>query len=357
MKRLGIALACIAVLAAAGWFALRSPSVEARLFREIAFRAVAKPAPRLADAKELSVLLCGTGSPLPDKARGGPCTLIAAGDRLYLVDAGIDSARNLLLWRVPLQKIAGVLITHFHSDHIGELGEIRLQSWVAGRTAPLAVYGPPGVEQVVAGFNQAYALDAGYRTAHHGAAMLPPAAVAMIAHTVTIASGATATVLDDGGLKITAIRVHHDPATPAYGYRFDYAGRSIVVSGDTAPDEDLARAAKGADILVHEGLSPEMVAIMRDALAAAGHTRQAKIFHHIPGYHTSPVDAARIANEAGARLLVFTHIIPMLPNSFAERLFLRGVADIRSDGVKLGHDGLVLRLPGGGTAIEEDDLN
>lgn len=358
MKRALIAaLACAVVLLAAGWIALRSPPVEAWLFRRAVLHTLAQPVPRLADANELSVLLCGTGSPLPDKTRGGPCTLIAAGGRLYLVDAGIDSARNLLLWRVPLQKIAAVLITHFHSDHIGELGEIRLQTWGAGRAAPLPVYGPPGIEQVVAGFNQAYALDAGYRTKHHGAALLPPDAVAMVARTVTLGPGPAQTVLDEGGLKITAIRVHHDPATPAYGYRFDFDGRSIVVSGDTAPDEDLARAAKGADILVHEGLSPEMVATIRDGLTAAGRPRQAKIFHDIPGYHTSPVAAARIANEAQVRLLVFSHIIPMLPGAFAERLFLRGVDAVRPDGVRLGHDGLLLRLPGGNQAIEEDDLD
>ena len=132
---------------------------------------------------------------------------------------------------------------------------------------------------------------------------------------------------------------------------------SIVVSGDTTPDENLARAAKGADVLVHEGLSPEMVAILRDATAAAGHPRQSKIFHDIPGYHTSPVDAARVANEAGVKLLVFSHIIPMLPDRFAERLFLRGVSDVRPEGVRLGHDGDVLRLPGHSAAIEERSLN
>ena len=351
-RTLTIVLACVAALVVAGWLALRFASVEAWLFHEIAFRTVARPQPVLADKDELSVLLCGTGSPLPDKTRGGPCTLIAAGDRLYLVDAGIDSARNLLLWRIPLQKIAGVLITHFHSDHIGELGEIRLQTWVAGRAAQLPVYGPPGIEQVVGGFNEAYSLDAGYRTKHHGAAMLPPDAVAMAAHAVQ-----PGVVLEQDGLKITAILVHHEPATPAYGYRFDYHGRSIVVSGDTAPDENLAHMAHGADILVHEGLSPAMVGVMHDALASAGHPRQAKIFHDIPDYHTSPVEAARIANEAQVRLLVFTHIIPMLPNGFAERLFLRGVSDVRPDGVRLGHDGYVVRLPGGSKAIEEDDLN
>jgi ribonuclease Z len=352
-----IALGAIALLSMLIWVGLRVPAIDAWIFHRYAFEGAAVPAPKLADANELSVLLCGTGSPLPDKTRGGPCTLIAAGGKYYLVDAGLDSARNLMLWRVPLEKIAGILVTHFHSDHIAELGELRLQTWVAGRKTPLAVYGPPGIERVVAGFNEAYALDAGYRTAHHGPTMLPPDAVAMVARIVPITSGATATVLEQDGLKITAIRVHHEPATPAYGYRFDFMGRSITVSGDTAADEDLARAAKGSDVLVHEALQPDMVATLRDAFAAGGRKRASKIFHDIPDYHTSPIEAARIANEAGAGLLVYTHIIPFLPNAIAERVFLRGVSEVRPDGVRLGHDGYIVRLPGNSKTIEEDDLN
>jgi ribonuclease Z len=288
--------------------------------------------------------------------RAGPCTLVAAGDRLFIVDAGFDSARNLLLWRVPLDRVAGILVTHLHSDHIPELGELRLQTWVAGRKAPLPVYGPPGIKQVVDGFNEAYALDAGYRTKHHGAAMLPPDAVALEPREVAIESGSTATVLDSGGLRITAIRVRHDPAKPAYGYRFDFGRRSVVISGDTAPDHDLAEAARGTDVLVHEALSPELVGILHDAMILNGRMRSAKIMHDIPGYHTSPVDAAQIANEAQARLLVFTHLIPMLPNAVAERAFLRGVDAVRSGGVVLGHDGLIFRLPAQGVAIERDEL-
>jgi ribonuclease Z len=334
----------------------RNPAFDVWVFRKVAAHTLAQPQPRLATSDEMSVLLVGTGSPLPDKARGGPCTLVAVGSQLFIVDAGLDSARNLLLWRVPLENVAGILVTHFHSDHIPELGELRLQTWVAGRKVPLPVYGPPGIETVVNGFNQAYSLDAGYRTEHHGAAMLPPDVVAMVPKTVDLNSATAATVLDSGGLRITAIRVHHDPAKPAYGYKFDYKGRSVVISGDTAPDENLAHAAQGADILVHEGLAPEMVGIMHDALLATGHPRQAKIMHDIPGYHTSPVDAARIANEAHARLLVFTHIIPMLPNALAERAFLRGVDDVRPNGVVLGHDGMVFKLPGGSDAIERSSL-
>jgi len=357
-KFLLIAAGAVVALAVAGALAVRNPSVDMWLFRRIATQIVSRPTPVLAKPDELSVLLCGTGTPLPDRERAGPCAIVAAGNRIYVIDVGIASVRNMLLWRIPLEDVKGVLLTHFHSDHIPELGELRLQTWVAGRTSRLPVYGPPGVDEVVAGFEKAYALDSGYRTEHHGAKFLPPDAAAMIAMPVPIPESATtALVLNEGGLKITAIRVHHDPAKPAYGYRFDYHGRSVVISGDTTPDEDLARAAKGADVLVHEGLQPDMVAALGDALTQAGKWRPAKIMHDIPGYHSAPVGAARIANEAGVKLLVFTHMLPPLPNWVARHLFLNGVSAVRPQGVEIGHDGLLIRLPANSSGIEETTLH
>lgn len=355
MRKFMISLgALIAIIAVIGVVMTRIPLVQKFLFKEaVAHRVNLKQAP-LDASDELSVLLCGTGSPLPDPDRAGPCAMVAAGERLYVVDVGFGSVQKLLQWRIPMKQIAAVLLTHMHSDHIPELGEIRLQTWVAGRSQHLPVYGPPGVGRVVAGFEEVYALDSAYRTLHHGADFLPIAAAPMEAHPVPIPAGqTTAVVLAQDGLKITAIRVDHGPVKPAYGYRFDYHGRSIVISGDTAPDHDLAEAAKGADVLVHEALQPEMVAVLGSALAKSGNTRAAKIMHDIPGYHTSPVDAARIANEAGVTRLVYTHLLPPLPVSAARRLFLEGVADVRPNGVEIGDDGLLLRLPANSDAIME----
>lgn len=350
-----VAVALIGIAIAA---ALQSVAVDTWMFRQFVRHAVAAGDAKLADADTLSVLLVGTGTPLPDVSRAGPSTMIAAGEHLFLVDTGVDSARNLQLWKVPMEKIDAILITHLHSDHIGGMADIRLQTWVAGRKTPLKVYGPPGIERVVAGFNEAYAIDDSYRTKHHGSAMLPPDGALLVAVPIVIPEGATTSpVFDALGLKVTAIRVKHEPANPAYGYRFDYAGRSVTVSGDTIYDEDLAHAANGTDVLVHEGLSPELVGIMHDEMLAAGRPRPAKIMHDIPGYHTAPVDAAKIANMAHARLLLFTHLLPILPNAIAVRAFLKGVTDVRPDGVRVGHDGLVVRLHKGSDALDIGDVN
>lgn len=345
----------IVATAAAVWLATLSPAVDVWLYRHAAERLASKPDAVLAGPRELSVLMCGTGSPLPDLNRASACTTVAAGGRLYVVDAGLGSVRNLLLWRVPLRQVDGVLLTHFHSDHIAELGELRLQTWAAGRRTPLKVYGPPGVEDVVDGFNRAYSHDADYRTLHHGQAFLPREDANMVAVPIAM-NGATAAVLQHDGLKITAIRVHHDPVKPAYGYRFDYAGRSVVVSGDTAPYAPLAQASRNADVLVHEAQSDRLIGILGEAMAKAGRNRIAKILHDIPSYHTDPMDAARIANDAQVKLLVFSHINPPLPNGIAERAFLRGVSEVRPDGWVLAHDGLLIRLPGHSNAIEQSSL-
>ena len=304
----------------------------------------------------LHVVLCGTGSPMPDPDRAQACAIVYAGGKVFVVDSGLGGWDRLARFQLPVGGLTGILLTHFHSDHISGIPDIALNSWASGRRQALAVYGPPGVETVVAGFDLAYSLDDGYRIAHHGpeffaeeGADYQPIVVDVPDRTMAV------TVFEEGGVKVTAFRVSHEPVDPAYGYRIDYKDRSVVFSGDTKRDANIATFGEDADVLIHEALAPHMVHMLEEGLDGRG-DRRAKIMHDIPDYHATPVQAAESANEAGVKLLVYTHIVPRLPNAIAERVFLRGVSDVRSDGVILGYDGLYLELPAGSDEIVEHDL-
>jgi ribonuclease Z len=302
----------------------------------------------------LHVILCGSGSPVPDPHRAGPCVAVIAGKRMFVVDVGDGATRNLSLMGFNPARAEAVLLTHFHSDHIDGLGAFMLQHWgVGSSTTPTPVYGPTGVEQVVAGFNAAYALDKGYRIAHHGVAVMPPSGQGGVAMPFIVAEGGpSAVIVDSPDLKITAFPVNHAPVAPAVGYKFVYKGRSVVISGDTAPCPRVALEARGADVLVHEALAPNLVAIQRDAALEAGRTNLAKVFSDIPGYHTSPHDAAAIAQTAGVKMLLLDHIVPGLPFKALEIPFVGDARSVFTGRLAVGHDGDMVSLPAGGTKIE-----
>lgn len=191
------------------------------------------------------------------------------------------------------------------------------------------------VERVVQGFNDACRLDQGYRKAHHGEQVMPSKTWGMVARLIelegspTPAKDRTALVLNEGALRITAIEVDHAPIEPAYAYRFDYQGRSVVISGDLKYHPPLAKAARGADILVSEAISLPMTRSLQAASHSAGCDRQAAIMHDIEDYHITPEQASKIANEAGVKLLVFYHLLPSPDGFLPRRLFAQGVNEAR----------------------------
>ncbi|HAC58602.1 MBL fold metallo-hydrolase [Parvibaculum sp.] len=334
------------------WF---SPAAQDALMRRVVAANVGGNVDVL-DEDALHVVLCGTGSPMPDPERAQSCAIVYAGGKVFMIDSGLGGWDRLARFQLPVGGLTGILLTHFHSDHISGIPDIALNSWAAGRRDALALYGPPGVETVAKGFDLAYSLDDGYRIAHHGPEFFSEEGAAYLPIVVDVPSrDSSVTVYDEGGVKVTAFRVSHEPVDPAYGYRIDYKGRSVVFSGDTKKDGNVARFGKDVDVLIHEALADHMVHMLEEGLELRG-DRRAKVMHDIPDYHATPVQAAEIANEAGAKLLVYTHIVPRLPNAIAERVFLRGVSDVRSDGVTLGYDGLYLELPADSEKIVEHDL-
>jgi ribonuclease Z len=305
----------------------------------------------------LRVAVAGSSAPLPSRSRAKASVVVFAGGKFWVVDSGPESVENLMLWGIPMSKVGGVLLTHFHSDHIGDLGELQLQTWAGGRTAPLAVYGGPGVDTVVEGFNAAYRLDQGYRTAHHGEKVMPSAAWGMVPHTVTLdgpatpAKDRTGLVYDDGALRITAIEVDHAPIQPAYAYRFDYKGRSAVITGDLKYHPPLVKSAANTDLLVSEAISRSMTHSLETAALGANRDRTAAIMHDVQDYHISPEEAAKLANDAGVKLLVYYHLLPAPDGFLPRRLFASGVNAVRKDGWTMADDGSLYTLPLGSKEV------
>ena len=307
----------------------------------------------------LHVGLCGAGSPMADPKRAGPCTFVIAGERIFVVDAGDGATRNMALMGLPIGRIDAILLTHFHSDHIAGLGEMMLVRWASeGNSQPVPVFGPQGVESVVDGFNRAYELDKAYRVAHHGAEVVPPSGAGGRARPFTLREGEDTkqTILERDGLTITAFSVDHSPVFPAVGYRFDYKGRSAVISGDTVLSGNLKQAAAGADLLVHDGLQPELVGRIHEAAVRHGRKNLAAITADIPSYHISPEDAAKLAQQAGVRHLVFVHIIPPLPIAYLDAAFLGDAGKFYEGPITVGTDGLLFVMPADSDVIRLQKL-
>lgn len=354
MKRVGLGLLVVLVVGVAALFVFRKPIGNA-LFERAVAQAVGVD--RLGDFGDgLHLALCGTGSPMPNLERAGPCNVVIAGDQVFVVDIGEGGNEVINTMGISSGDLDGVFLTHFHSDHIDGLGPLMLFHWTRGTaTAPLPVRGPAGVEAIVEGFNAAYATDDTYRIAHHGEGVVPASGGGGEALPFTL-QGESGAVFAKDGLTVTAFAVDHDPVRPAVGYRFDYKGRSLCISGDAARSANLESACRGVDILVHDALQPAMVETMRAAMEARGQTNAAKIFHDIQDYHASPEEAAESATAAGARMLVLSHLVPPLPMRYLYPAFL-GDAESRYDGpIVVGEDGMVFTLPPEDTAIERSRL-
>ena len=348
-----ISITVLAVMVFAGSFLFRAQITEAMFVRAVTENVGRNTASDLADG--IHVYVCGAGTPLPDPRRNGPCLAIIAGDQHIVIDAGSGGVRTLTRMGYPVGEIDAVFLTHLHSDHMDGLGELLMQAWVnGGRDVPMPVYGPEGVQELVAGFNTAYRIDSTYRTAHHGLEIANPEGRGgePLPISMPAGPGGKAVLYDEGGLQVTAYRVSHAPVEQAYGYRVDYEGRSVSFSGDTIYDPNLIAVSSGADLLFHEALNKDMVAVMETAAGEAGRDDLAAILHDILDYHATPEDAARAAQEAQVSRLVFYHTIPPLPSRALNALFMKDARSLFDGPMEVAEDGLIYSLPAGSGAIE-----
>lgn len=344
MKRRSVWIILLIFIGMAGAW-LKRDAIQMALFTRTVERNVARDLLAGLDPKALHIGFCGTGSPVPSRERGEACTAVIAGGRLFIFDAGENAARTLTLMGMPLGKVEGVWLTHLHTDHFQGLGNLALQRWAGtGATTQLAVFGPEGVREVATGLNMAYRIDSTYRIAHHGEATVPPTGFGLTASAI-----APGVIYDKGGVRITAFAVDHRPIVPAYGYRIDFEGHSVTLSGDTAPTPGLIAAAKGSDLLVAEALSMRMVKAIQTASAKAGLAGRARIMGDIQNYHTSPEAAADMAKAAGVKTLALSHVVPSVPG-FMEGAFLGDAEDHFPGPVWMMRDGDLVSIGAGGKA-------
>ena len=299
----------------------------------------------LARDGHIRVLLCGTGSPEVSAAKAQACTLVAAGGKLFLFDVGDGAVHALAQDKVPVNQLTRAFITHYHSDHFGDLGPLINSSWIWGRKTPLEIQGPVGMNQVLAGITQAHALDEGYRAAnmpHLNAARAVARGVPM---EIQFPAGQnTVRVYDQDGVTVDANVVVHDPVKPALGYTISYAGKKVFVSGDTEISPVYLDAMKGADLVVHEAYATHMVRRAIPQLRALGRNFEAEVTERTIAYHADTVALAKQAEQAGVKHLVLTHLIPYPDGFLARHLFVEGISDHYRGQLTVGADGMLIIL-------------
>ena len=247
-----------------------------------------------ADAKQIRVVLLGTAAGPPVRVdRAGTSTLVEAGGDRFLFDAGRGVMQRLAQVGIPMDGVTKLFITHLHSDHIVDLPDLYLTPWSAPseRKVPLEVWGPDGTREMMRNLEKAFAFDIHVR--RDVDEKVSPEGIKFTATDVR-----EGTVYEQKGVKITAFLVDHGPVKPAFGYRLDYGGRSVVLSGDTRPSENLIKFAKGVDLLIHEAIDPD--AIRRQ-------NPSERLFNAIVEHHTTAEQAAGVFNRTKPRLAVFSH--------------------------------------------------
>ncbi|ATB41330.1 hypothetical protein CYFUS_006795 [Cystobacter fuscus] len=293
----------------------------------------------------LHLVLCGTGTPQADETHLPSCLAIVAGDQLLVFDAGEGTSRSLNLLGLHTHEVDAVFITHWHSDHFGGLDMLINDSWIYGRKTALPVYGPRGVQQVLTGLAQAYSIDLGFRAAGRPDQLRAEDAAATAHEVEPTAHGELREIYRAGDVRVSAFLVEHEPVSPALGYRIDYAGQSIVISGDTKVSPHVATAAAGADILVHEALCRTLIDRVLEVSKREGYTGQARHTEEIIHYHADTLELAKLAESAGVKTLVLTHLIPSPSNWLAEKVFERGMSEHYHGRVVVGRDRLRISLP------------
>jgi len=263
------------------------------MFSKVAFLTLGLLIAGVGSAESIRVTLLGSGGPEPNPDQLGPSTLVEAGEEKLIFDVGRGATIRLAQAEVPLTDIT-VFITHLHSDHLNGLADL----WTTGympptlRQTPLEIYGPPGTAALAGGLQVAFKADLEIRSKELGERLSASGATFNATEI-----GREGVIFDRGGVTVSAISVEHGAST-AFAYRVDYAGRSVVISGDTNFSKNLINKARGVDLVIHE-----VMAVDEKLL------KSSPMLQGILTAHTSPEDAGILFRDVGTKMAVYNHVI------------------------------------------------
>ena len=273
------------------------------------------------------LILLGTGGgPRPRKASSGSAQVIVINGAAYVVDCGDGVARQLVFANVPLPSLRHIFLTHQHSDHTADYGNLIWLAWTAGLRTRVDTWGPPPLQKMTELFFEMNATDINARTADEGRVPLAPL---VRPHELT----RRGIVMQDDHVKVTAALVNHPPMVPSFAYRFDARDRSIVISGDTARSDSMVELAKGAEVLVHTAYYLPAV----DRLVARV-PNAASLKQSIVNGQTSAEDAGRVAHAAGVKTLVLSHLIPPDDPDLTDQMWLAAARSTFEGTIIVGKD-------------------
>lgn len=292
------------------------------------------------------VIFCGTGSPQYNPDRAQPCLGVIVGGRFFLFDSGEGSAWQLSALEMPFLELDTIFITHLHSDHMSGIADVIHTGWIQGRKHIIDVVGPPGTNDLLAGVHLSFEDDVDERVAAMGQGSLLQGEYAFGApHEVFIEGDQAVTVFDEDGIVIKAFKVDHPDWTAAYGYRVEYGGKSIAISGDTRYTPAIGKHTQGVDYLIHEVINMEMMMAAGHAMQKHGAGMSLERMELIAAVHTPTLEVAQAAVDANAKSLVLTHLIPGIPNSsFVESAYIEGMDKIYKQEIIVARDGMRLTL-------------
>ena len=284
--------------------------------------AILSPSPAREKPSSRLVLLGTGGGPRPRRSSSAPAQVIVVNEAAYVIDCGDGVARQLVLAGIPLVQLRHVFLTHHHSDHNADYGNLLLLAWVSGLRTRVDCWGPPPLQQITTDFLEMNAYDIRTRIEDEGRIPLQP-----LINVHELKEGGL--LFEDDNVRVRAVLVDHPPVVPAFGLRFDAPDRSIVISGDTKPTTRLIDLARGADVLVHDALYPAAVDKLTARVPNAATLRKSILSHH-----TSAEDAGRVAKAAGVGTLVLSHLIPADDPEVTEQMWI--------DAAKVHFDGRII---------------